>query len=85
MLPSERATEVVQKRQKTYGHPTPVHESAAAFWSEILNTSVKPEQVTLCLLALKLAREIHKPLPDNLTDICGYANVYEMVIGGEDA
>jgi Domain of unknown function (DUF6378) len=81
--PSERATQVVHDRGKSYGHPAPIYEKVAAIWSEILDTSVSPQQVALCMIALKLGRECVKPLEDNITDICGYANVYEMIREGE--
>jgi Domain of unknown function (DUF6378) len=84
MLPAQRAAEVVKDRQGTYGHPSPVYERVAPMWSEILETTVTPLQIALCMIALKLGRECVRPNEDNLTDICGYANVYEMMQGGDE-
>jgi hypothetical protein len=84
MLPAQRAVEAVRIRRGQYGHPAPIYEKVAGMWSEILDTSVSPQQVALCMIALKLGRECVKHHDDNLTDICGYANVYEMILGGDD-
>jgi hypothetical protein len=48
-------------------------------WSGIIGEVVTPQEVALCMMALKIARQCERPLSDNLTDICGYANVYEMM------
>ncbi len=35
-------------------------------------------RVALCMVAVKLAREVHAEKRDNLIDICGWARVAEM-------
>lgn len=83
MLPSERATEAVKQRHQQYGHPRDVYALASTMWSMILECPVSIEQIAQCMMALKFSREINKHHPDNLTDICGYTNVLEMVLSRE--
>jgi Domain of unknown function (DUF6378) len=83
--PSERATEVVKDRGTTYGDPTPIAETAAAFWNEWLRVigteevirPIDATDVQMMMALHKVARERHSELEDNLTDICGYVNIYE--------
>lgn len=65
-------------RQESYGHPADTDKPIAEMWSIILGTEVKPDQVPLCMIALKMCREMHKPKADNLVDIAGYARTLEM-------
>lgn len=78
-LPSERATEVVKERGKTYGHPRPIFEATAALWSAYIGYPVLPDQVPYMMMLHKLAREINNPLEDNRTDMAGYVNTAEMM------
>ena len=48
-------------------------------WSAILGQEVTPAQVGLCMIAVKVSRECHKPKRDNLVDIAGYAETVRMV------
>lgn len=75
----EEAAEVVDNRNDNYGHPRENFENIAAFWTLILNSEVNPEQVALCMIAVKIARQLHKPNRDNLVDICGYARTIEKL------
>ena len=77
-LPSERATAVVKDRAaKQYGDPTPIATLAALLWSDWLGIRVRPIDVQMMMALHKVARERHAPQEDNLTDICGYINIYE--------
>ena len=50
-------------------------------WSLTLGTTVRPEQVVLCLLDLKVARLAHDPRQlDSITDIAGYAGCLAEVL-----
>jgi hypothetical protein len=51
----------------------------AKFWSEILGLPVTPEQVALCMIAVKMSREVNAHKRDNLVDIAGYARTLETV------
>jgi hypothetical protein len=67
------------ERQDDYGHPAENFERIARMWTAILGTHISPEQVGLCMIAVKISREVHKHKPDNLTDIAGYARTLEMI------
>jgi hypothetical protein len=46
-----------------------------------LGTTVRPEQVVLCLLDLKLARLVHDPTHrDSLVDLIGYSIVLHELV-----
>jgi Domain of unknown function (DUF6378) len=89
MLASERATEVVKGRAaQQYGDPTPIAETAAEFWNTWLSAGtgvdevirpIEASDVEMMMALHKVARERHAPGEDNLTDICGYTNIYETV------
>lgn len=66
-------------RQSDYGHPLDDFSKTAAIWSAILETNVTPEQVALCMVGVKLSREINKPKRDNIVDAHGYLMTYVMV------
>lgn len=64
-------------RNDSYGHPLDDFKRTAKMWSAILGIEIDPEQVGLCMIAVKLSRECHKPKRDNLVDIAGYAETVE--------
>lgn len=66
-------------RNDDYGHPLEECERIAKFWSIVLGVTVKAEQVPLCMIGLKISREMHRPKRDNRTDIAGYADVLERI------
>jgi hypothetical protein len=75
-----QAASVVCDRRRTYGQPTDLFERVAARWSQVLGIEVRPAQVVLCLLDLKVARLAHDPHHlDSITDIAGYAAVLREV------
>ena len=78
-LPSERATTIVKgDRAKKYGDPTPIAQTAAELWEAWLGDRViRATDVQMMMALHKVARERHAPQEDNLTDICGYVNIYE--------
>ena len=70
----EHAADVVTRRRRQYGAPVDLFERAAVRWSQVLGTTVTPEQVIVCLVDLKVARLSHDPRHlDSITDIAGYA------------
>lgn len=82
----EEALDVVQNsRQESYGHPIDDFSRTAKMWSAILGVEVRPEQIPLCMIAVKISRECHQPKWDNLVDIAGYALTLEMVINELEA
>lgn len=70
---------VSQDRNDQYGHPLDNLDRAARIWSVILGTEVSAEQVALCMIGMKIARQVHKPKPDTVVDILGYALTLHMV------
>jgi len=68
-----------QDRHQDYGHPYHDFNRTAGLWSELLGVKVTPRQVGLCMIALKLSRQVNKPKKDNLIDIAGYARTIEMI------
>jgi Domain of unknown function (DUF6378) len=87
-LPSQRATQIVNERQGTYGHPGDVYAKAATFWSVVFGHEVTVHQVAECLSLVKHAREINSGYPpdyrDNRDDYAGYANVAQMIHDWEE-
>lgn len=72
------------ERNKDYDHPAPNHERIALMWTAILGQSITPEQVVLCMIAVKLARLAHNPNHrDSWVDVAGYARVWERIWGEE--
>ena len=66
-------------RNADYGRPIHDFDRAAQIWSAILGTQVTGEQVALCMVGVKLAREVHRPKRDNLVDAVGYLLAYDSV------
>ena len=78
---AEEAIELVTgNRQAQYGHPSRNFKDTADLWSVILGVTVTPEQVALCMVQVKVAREIHNPKRDNLVDAVGYLLAYDACI-----
>jgi len=63
---------VFDERNDDYGHPLDNLERAARIWSVILNIEVSAENVALCMVGMKMARELNKPKLDNTVDGIGY-------------
>lgn len=76
----EEAHELVDgPRQEDYGHPIDNFNKMAMMWSAILGTQVSEQEVALCMIATKIARETNRPRRDNRVDIAGYAKTLQMV------
>jgi len=70
---------ITGERNHTYDHPLDNFERIAAIWSVVLGIKVTPEQVGLCMVGVKLAREAYMPKRDNLVDGAGYFGTVQMV------
>jgi hypothetical protein len=74
--PCEQALHVVDgARADAYGSASQSLANIAHLWSVVMKRTVTIEQVALCMILLKVARENNKHQDDNLTDICGYTEI----------
>lgn len=78
-LLNDAARIITGSRRDAYGDPMKSCGRIAALWSAILGIEVSAGQVSLCMIALKIAREVNAHERDNLVDIAGYAQVAEWV------
>ena len=67
-------------RGEAYGHPLDDFGRTAKIWSAILGIDVQPEQVALCMVGVKISREVNKPKRDNRADGAGYFETLDMVV-----
>lgn len=67
-------------RQEAYGHPFHDFSRTAQLWSAILGQDVSPEQVALCMVAVKISRLCNSYKRDSIVDMAGYAATLQMVI-----
>ena len=80
----EEAQEVVYgDRQADYGTVTDNFNRIAKLWEPILQCPVTPQMVGLCLVQLKVARQLNKPKRDNLVDGAGYFATLEKLESGK--
>jgi uncharacterized protein DUF6378 len=77
----EEANRIVEgDRDHDYGHPFDNLSRVALMWTAILGIPVDPEDVGLCMMAMKISRQVNRPKRDNLVDAAGYAATVQMVI-----
>jgi hypothetical protein len=76
----DKAQELVSvTRDEIYGDPLTNHQRIADLWSAILDVQIDPEEVVLCMIAVKMSRLCHiSNHEDSWVDIAGYA-----ALGGE--
>lgn len=75
-------------RGALYGHPFDDFSRTGRIWGAILNADgapVSPDKVALCMVGVKVSREVNKPHRDNRVDLAGYAETLEMVREREGA
>jgi hypothetical protein len=66
--------------QNDYGSVLKNFSTIAKLWSPILGgIAVTPEQVGLCMIQVKIARQLYKPKRDNLVDGAGYFATLEKM------
>lgn len=74
----EEALDTVRgSRMDSHGEPYDNIEIVRKMWSAILGMEVKTDQVSLCMMAFKIARHSNNPGRDNIVDIAGYCWVLE--------
>lgn len=77
----EAARLINSERNVQYGPPSENFNRIARLWSVILGVDVTMEDVSMCMIALKMARYASKSgfQPDTWIDIAGYAGCgYEV-------
>jgi hypothetical protein len=82
----EEAARIVNgPRRKEYGHPKVNFQEIAGMWNVVLKrtptheVAITPDQVILCMIALKLCRAKQGFTRDCFVDIAGYAQCWELV------
>ena len=70
-------------RRRDYGTPDENFGLIASLWSVQLKHEVTPMQVAMCLILLKIARQVNSPKRDNLVDIAGYAQCASELKGAK--
>ena len=66
------------ERAESYGDAKENHARIAAMWTALLEKEVTPNQVYLCLIAVKMSRLVESPRDrDSWLDIAGYAALAE--------
>ena len=81
-----QAAEIVAQRRQQYGPPAEHFEQVARRWSFTIGTAVRPEQVLLCQLDLKLVRLAHDPgHRDSLVDLIGYSVLLQELVDDASA
>lgn len=72
---------VSDDRQSSYGHPRDNFTRIGRMWGALLNIAdIPPEKVALCLAAMKMSREAHKPKRDNRVDAIGYIKCADLIL-----
>ena len=71
-IATEAVAVVTGPRQAAYAHPRVNFQRIADLWSPILGITVTAQQVALCSVQIKIARELHTHQRDNLVDAVGY-------------
>jgi len=66
-------------RQDAYGHPFDDFSRTAIGWKMMTGHTFTAEEVALCLIQVKLSREVNAHKRDNLVDVCGYVKTLDMV------
>jgi len=81
----EEAAEILNgDRREAYGGVKQSFSNLSRMWTLILGHDVTPSQVCLCMIGLKITREMNCHKRDNLVDLAGYSKLLSMLEGDED-
>lgn len=73
---------LLAQRAAHWGDPVTTHIRIAQVWSGILGVEVTAQQVTDCMVGMKLVRDSLNPDdPDSLKDAAGYTRIAQMIQG----
>ena len=70
---------VTGARVEDYGTARESFGRIAKLWSAALGVEISPTEVALCMILLKVSREINGHKRDSLVDIAGYAKNIEIL------
>lgn len=70
---------VTGDRQQAYDHPARNFDRIARLWAVALDKDITPEDVAVCMVLVKIARQVHCPKRDNIVDAIGYLLTLEAV------
>ena len=71
------------ERQEQYGEPREHFEMVAKLWSGVMGWEMSAADVALCMVLLKIVREVHGHKRDNIVDAAGYLEIYERMVEEE--
>ena len=86
LVTAEAARIVTGARQSSYGHPAEDFSRTGRIWGAILDhwrrselQDVPPELVGLCMVGVKISREVNGHKRDNLVDGAGYFETVNLI------
>jgi hypothetical protein len=69
------------QRGDIYGSAETNHRRISELWSGYLDTYISPEQVSMCMLLVKVARlSQSSDHEDSLRDLLGYGIIYHKIV-----
>jgi hypothetical protein len=71
---------VYNDRAKDYGHPLDECVRIAGMWTQIIGAHVVSDHIPLCMIAMKISRQLNRAKRDNIVDIAGYAECAQRII-----
>lgn len=88
----DQARRAVVERGAAYGTPKDNHDATAAFWQAYFDrrfrggpVRVDAEDVCVLMILQKICREANERKPDNMVDVCGYAQNIGMIRQANEA
>lgn len=74
--------ELIDRRVQVYGEPVECFARIAEVWSGILGHQVKPVEVPLMMIGMKLVRaQVMPDYSDNTDDVEGYLDIARKIVG----
>ena len=74
--------DVIDRRVQVYGNPEETFIRIAEVWSGILGHEVKPVEVPLMMVGMKLVRaQVMPDYSDNSDDVDGYMDIFRTLVG----
>lgn len=74
-------SDILQDRYPDWGDPVETHNRISQVWSGVTGYDIKPYQVALMMVGLKLVRADRNPFnPDSPTDGHGYLDIFEQLV-----